>query len=302
MSVGKYIIMISVSIYYFLLAFNTYAQEVDLTALKHQYQNVRVKAMVIDINSSMPIPNVTVYLTPQGDTSITTFTFSNYKGEVIIEKVNAGKYVITAEMLGYKTYSKTYEIYQSPGWDLDIGTIGMEESLDNIDAATITAVGNPIIIQNDTVVFLASSYRVGENSMLEDLLQKMPGIEVCDDGTATVNGERVDRITIGGKTFFFGDPSMALKNLPAKIVEHIKVSRQESRPSQMGGISTEIEKETVLDVELKEEYRDGWFGDARLGAGATLTLTRTIPSPRIPSFCMTAALWLQSMARRIKSS
>ena len=261
---------ILVSLIFFTLAVISKAQETGSSSRRYQYQNVRVKAMVLDAKSSQPIPYVTVYLIPQGDTTITNFSVSSENGQVVLDKVASGKYELNAELLGYNTFTKVYDIYQAPGWDLDLGTIGMEESTESIDAASITAAGNPITIQKDTVIYNASSFRVGENAMLEDLLKKMPGIQVNEDGTATVNGEKVDRITVGGKTFFFGDPSMALKNIPAKIVERIKVSRQESKSTQMGGISTELTKETVMDVELKEEYQEGWFGDARLAAGATL--------------------------------
>lgn len=247
------------------------AQETKSSSLSYQYQQVTVKAKVLDAQSLLPIPYVSVYLTPQGDTTITHFALSDENGKVVLEKVPSGKYRLNAELLGYKTFVRDYEIYQVPGWDLDLGTIGLEESDESIDASTITAAGNPIIIRNDTLIYNASSFRVGENAMLEDLLKKMPGIEVSEDGTATVNGEKVDRITVGGKTFFFGDPSMAIKNLPAKIVEKIKVTREESKSARMHGISTGMEKEMVMDVELKEAYQEGWFGDARLGAGATLT-------------------------------
>lgn len=263
----KFLPVFLISIFFSLIA---NAQERKDQRLLYQYNNVRVVARVLDARSSAPVPYTTVYLIPQGDTTITNVALSDEKGFVVLEKVAAGRYELNAEMLGYKTFAKAYDIYQAPGWDLDLGTIGMEEDTELIDAATITAAGNPITIQNDTVIYNASSFRVGENAMLEDLLKKMPGIQVSEDGTATVNGEKVDRITVGGKTFFFGDPSMALKNLPAKIVERIKVSRQESKSTQMGGSSTEMNKETVMDVELKEEYKEGWFGDARFGAGVTL--------------------------------
>lgn len=252
------------------LSLTTFAQGSRSTDPSYQYQNVRVVAKVLDRKTSAPVRYATVYLIPQGDTTITHFALSGEDGMVVLEKVTSGRYQLNTELLGYKTFTKTYDIYQAPGWDLDLGTIGLEEDTELIDAASITAAGNPITIQHDTIIYHASSFRVGENAMLEDLLKKMPGIEVSDDGTATVNGEKVDRITVGGRTFFFGDPSMALKNLPAKIVDRIKVSRQESRSAQMGGISTETGNETVMDVELKEEYQEGWFGDARLGAGATL--------------------------------
>lgn len=236
----------------------------------YQYQSIRVKAKVLDAKSLAPIPYATVYLIPQGDTTITNISLSGEDGTVVLEGVVSGRYELNAELLGYKTFTKPCEISQAPGWDLDLGTISLEEDAEQIDAATVTAAGNPVTIQNDTLIYHASSFHVGENAMLEDLLKKMPGIVVSEDGTATVNGEKVDRLTIGGKTFFFGDPSVALKNLPAKIVDRILVTREETTTAQMHGISTEFDKETVLDVELKEEFQEGWFGDARLGAGAVL--------------------------------
>ena len=198
---------ILVSLIFFTLAVISKAQETGSSSRRYQYQNVRVKAMVLDAKSSQPIPYVTVYLIPQGDTTITNFSVSSENGQVVLDKVASGKYELNAELLGYNTFTKVYDIYQAPGWDLDLGTIGMEESTESIDAASITAAGNPITIQKDTVIYNASSFRVGENAMLEDLLKKMPGIQVNEDGTATVNGEKVDRITVGGKTFFFGDLS-----------------------------------------------------------------------------------------------
>lgn len=193
---------IFIALFGFTLAVVSHAQGHNNIAPSYQYNNVRVVAKVLDAKSLAPMPYTTVYLIPQGDTTITNFALSDEKGFVVLEKVVAGKYELNAELLGYKTFTKSFDIYQAPGWDLDLGTIGMEEDTELIDMATITAAGNPITIQNDTVIYNSSSFRVGENAMLEDLLKKMPGIQVSEDGTATVNGEKVDRITVGGKTFF----------------------------------------------------------------------------------------------------
>lgn len=270
----KHIILTIVTI---ILAIPSAAQVVvDRNALM-QYENVNVKATILDSKTSEPIPYVSVYLIPQGDTTITDFAISDPNGKVILNEVTAGRYEINAELIGYVPFKKMYDISQASGWDLDLGTIGMEENTEMIDASSITAAGNPITIQNDTIIYHASSFVVGENAMLEDLLKKMPGMEVGNDGSVTVNGKKVDRITVGGKTFFFDDPSIAIKNLPAKIVEKIKVSDENSKQNQMQGISTGMDEETVMDVELKEEYRKGWFGNAKLGGGATLNGKETNP-------------------------
>ena len=182
-------------------------------------RNLKVKLTLKDSKTSDPISWASVYLIPDGDTTITHFALSDDKGDVLIEEVPAGKYELNAEMIGYLPYKK---VYTFKGWEYDAGIIKLEENPEYIDAATVSAVGNAITVKKDTIEFNASSFKVGENAMLEDLIKKMPGMEVGDDGTVTLNGEKVDKITVGGKTFFFNDPTAALKNLPAKIVDKIK--------------------------------------------------------------------------------
>lgn len=230
-------------------------------------QNVRLKCTLQDSKSGEPIPYATAYLIPQGDTTITYFALSDEKGKVKIEDITPGKYEFNAEMVGYFPYKKVYDLR---GWEKDLGIINLEDNPEYIDASTITALGNPINISKDTLIYNASAFPVGESAMLEDLLRKMPGMEVAPDGTVTVNGEKVDKITVGGKTFFFNDPSMAVKNLPAKIVDKIKVMDKKTEEAQLSGVSTRSDKEKVMDIQLKEEYKKGVFGNARISGGSSL--------------------------------
>lgn len=232
-----------------------------------QHQNVTLMLRLLDSKTKEPVNYATVYLIPQGDTTITHFAVSDAKGKVKIEDIIPGKYEVNAELIGYKPYM---EVHDLNGWQKDLGAILMEENAEFIDAASITALGNPVTVVKDTVIYNASAFHVGENAMLEDLLKKMPGMEVDEDGTVKVNGEPVDKITVGGKTFFFNDPSMALKNLPAKIVDKIKVIDKDKDDAEFSGVSTRSEKEKVMDVELKEEYKKGWFGNAKILGGSTL--------------------------------
>ncbi len=229
-------------------------------------QNVDVRMTLRDAQTKDPVQFATVYLVPQNDTVITDFAISDDKGEVLMEDVIPGRYTVNAEMIGYVPYSRSHNI---KGWEMNLGMIEMRQSREIIDAATITAIGNAISVQGDTLTYNASSFRVGENAMLEDLLKKMPGMEVSQDGTVTVNGERVDKITVGGKTFFFNDPAMAVKNLPAQVVDKIKVIDKKKEEAEFTGVSTIDEKEKVMDVELKEQYRRGWFGNAKVNGGTT---------------------------------
>lgn len=233
-----------------------------------KYQTVEVKMTLQDDKTSEPISFASVYIIPQGDTTITNFSISDDKGNVVLEEVLTGKYEVNAEMIGYLPYKKVHEF---KGWRNDLGIIKLKENPEFIDASTITAIGNPITVKKDTIEYNASSFHVGENAMLEDLLKKMPGMEVGEDGSVSVNGEQVDKITVGGKTFFFDDPSMAVKNLPAKIVDKIKVIDKKTEEAEITGMETHDSKEKVMDVALKEEYKKGWFGNAKFGGGYTLT-------------------------------
>ena len=232
--------------------------------------NTDVKLTLKDSKSSDPIPWASVYLIPAGDTTITHFALSDDKGDVLLKEVPVGKYELNAEIIGYTPHKKVYTI--KAHWNAyDLGIIKMDENAEFLDAASISAIGNPVTVKKDTIEFNASSFRVGENAMLEDLLKKMPGMEVGEDGTVTLNGEKIDKITVGGKTFFFNDPTAALKNLPAKIVDKIKVVDKTKDEAAGSAVVTKDDKEKVMDVELKEEYTEGWYGNAKLGGGATLT-------------------------------
>ena len=179
--------------------------------------NINVKLTLKDAKTSEPISWASVYLIPQGATTITHFALSDDKGDVLLKEVPVGKYELNAEMIGYTPHRKVYTI--KAHWDAyDLGVIKMEENAEFLEASTVSAIGNPIVVKKDTIEFNAASFNVSENAMLEDLIKKMPGMEVAEDGTVTLNGEKIDKITVGGKTFFFNDPNAALKNLPAKIV------------------------------------------------------------------------------------
>ncbi|MDY0168452.1 MAG: hypothetical protein RBS80_18025, partial [Thermoguttaceae bacterium] len=126
-----------------------------------------------------------------------------------------------------------------------------------------------IIVKKDTVEYQASSFKTTDNDMLEDLLKKLPGVEVSSDGTVTANGKTISKITIDGKTFFLNDPQLATKNIPAKIVEKVKVLEKKSDEAEFTGINDGNE-ETVIDLSVMKGMMNGWFGDVAAGGGYDL--------------------------------
>ena len=110
---------------------------------------------------------------------------SDSDGEAVLNKVRKGTYILKAEIMGYKAHEQEILVEKS----VNLGTIKMKEDVEVLDAARVTDVGNPIIIKKDTIEYNASSFRVSDNDLLEDLLKKLPGVEVSADGTVTANGD-----------------------------------------------------------------------------------------------------------------
>ena len=120
--------------------------------------NVEVKLTLMDAQTDEPLPWVSVYLTNAGDTTITNFALSDEKGNVKLKDVPAGKYELNAELIGYLPYKKEHTF---KGWQADLGIIKLKENPEFIDAASISAVGNPVVIKKDTIEYNASSFKVG---------------------------------------------------------------------------------------------------------------------------------------------
>ena len=232
-------------------------------------QNTSTLRAVLQDENGEPVPYATVSVYKQGSTKPYKYALSASDGKVSIEKVAHGKYTFKAELLGYKDFTKDIEVKD---YYIDLGTVKMEEDKQTLDAASVSATGNPIIIKKDTIEYNASSFKTTDNDMLVDLLKKLPGIEVGDDGSVTANGETISKITIGGKTFFLDDPQLATQNLPAKIVEKIKVVRKKSEQAEFTGIEDGNE-EQVIDLSVKRGMMNGLFGNFSAGAGKDLPKT-----------------------------
>lgn len=240
---------------------------ISVAAMAAEQNFSSLKGVLQDQNGE-PVPFATVSISKPNSSKPYKYALSAADGKVVIDKIAHGKYVFKAELLGYKEYVKDIEIKG----DLDMGVIKMEEDKQVLDAASVSATGNPIIIKKDTVEYNASSFKTTENDMLVDLLKKLPGIEVGDDGTVTANGETISKITIGGKTFFLDDPQLATQNLPAKIVEKIKVVRKKSEQAEFTGIEDGNE-EQVIDLSVKKGMMNGLMGNLSAGGGRDLPKT-----------------------------
>ena len=159
------------------------------------YAQNKISAVLTDSSSGDPLGFVTVSLFREGKDKPLKYALSDDKGKVAIESVAKGTYTFKAELLGYKAYTATVKVDARP---VDLGTLKMSVDSEQLDAASVSAVGNPIIVKKDTIEFNASSFKTTDNDVLEDLLKKLPGVEVSEDGSVSVNGQSISRITIDG--------------------------------------------------------------------------------------------------------
>ena len=251
---------------FFLLAATSQAQVFIINDNMTTGRLSEIRTTVLDSLTNEPVAFASVYVIPSKDTTITNFTITDAKGAARLEEVPYGSYTFRVEMMGYKPFVRERYFRERR---VDMGTIRLQIDENFLEAATVTAAGNPIVVKKDTVEFNASSFRVGANAMLKDLLLRMPGMEVTEDGKVKFNGEAIDHLTVGGRTFFFDDQSTALNNLPAAVVDKIRVIDRDSKNTRATGIQ-DGKREKVLDVGLKKEYEKGWFGNAGLKGGTTL--------------------------------
>ena len=237
-----------------------FAMLVGQTAFAQAIYSIKVTA--VEEKTAAPVAFATASVTEKGQTTALKYTLTDEEGHATVTKLKKGTYIFKVELMGYRPFVKEVTIEKN----MDLGTIRMADDAIALDAAQISAIGNPIIVKKDTIEYTASSFKTSDNDMLEELLKKLPGVEVEADGTITANGETIKKITIDGKTFFLDDPQLAAKNIPAKMIEKVKVVEKKSDQALFTGID-DGEEETIIDLSVKPGMMKGWFGNVMAGGG-----------------------------------
>ena len=221
-----------------------------------------VKMKLSDKATGEPVGFATVSMTLKGVNEPLKYIMSTETGEAVFEGIVRGTYILKAELMGYKPYEQELTVDRL----IDLGEVKMVPDVEVLEAARVEAVGNPIIVKKDTIEYSASSFKTSDNDMLEELLKKLPGVEIGSDGSITANGETITKVMIDGKEFFLDDPQLATKNIPAKIIEKVRVVEKKSEQAEFTGID-DGDEETVIDLSVKPGMMDGWFGNVMAGGG-----------------------------------
>ena len=189
---------------------------------------------------------------------------TNMNGGFSIRAPRDGRYTLKITYVGFKTYTKQLNIRD--GKDYSAGTITLEPDAIMLKGATVTARASKVTLKADTFMYNASAFRTPEGSVVEELVKRLPGAEVSDDGTIKINGKEVKKILVDGKEFMTGDTKTALQNLPTNIIDRIKAYDQQSDLARVSGIQ-DGEEETVLDFGIKQGMNKGVMANVDLGIG-----------------------------------
>ena len=226
-------------------------------------QNREITATIIDGDTKEPAINATARLL-KSDSTFITGTITDVNGVFSIKAPNDGDFVLKISSVGFDPIVKAVSIKQ--GKNVNLGKLKMNPSAVMLDQATVKAYGSKVTVKKDTFIYNVDAYRTSEGSVIEELVKKLPGAEVDDDGKITINGKEVTKILVDGKEFMTGDTKTAMKNLPTSIVNRVKAYDQQSDMARITGIEDGNE-ETVLDFGIKPGMNKGMFTNLDLGLG-----------------------------------
>ena len=224
-----------------------------------------VTARIIDGATAEYMPQVTIQLFQLPDSTFVYGTVTDNEGWYTIKKIPVGEYLIRHSFMGYSTYDFDFKVVKDDR-ERALGVFKMFESSIMLSEAVIEEALTPTQVVDDTLMFNVSAFRVPEGSVLEELIKRLPGVEVDENGGITVNGRTVSRILVDGQEYFGNDRQMATKNLPVNIIHRIKTYQRQSDLARITGID-DGEEETVMDLEIKPNMRKGWLHNIDGGLG-----------------------------------
>ncbi len=236
-----------------------------------------LKGKLVDSVAKQSLKDASVTILDPSDSTVELFGLTKADGSFEIHNISFGTYLIHINFQGYEpvfkhfTFSKTVPL-------LEMGSLYLKQRVNDLGNVTVTQ--SPITIKKDTIEYNAASFKTKPNAVVEDLLKKLPGVDVDKTGVVKAQGETVQRVLVDGKRFFGDDPKMATKNLPPDIVDKIQVFDDLSDQSKFTGFDDGNRVKTI-NITTKKDKRKGYFGKAVAGVGTAETYDENFNIQRI---------------------
>ena len=225
-----------------------------------------INGILVDAKDTTELMQANVaLLQTDKDSTYVKSTVTDFNGVFNLEDVPAGHYYLKGSYIGYDNTIKRVSIGED-GRDVNMGMIYLNQNTVVLKETVVMGVKTPITVKEDTIEYNADTYKLQANAVVEDLLKRMPGVEVSSDGKITANGKEVKKILVDGKEFFSDDPTMASKNIPADMVNKLQVIDRKSDLARLTGVD-DGEDETVINLTVKKGMNNGWFGTVTAGYG-----------------------------------
>lgn len=230
-------------------------------ALSVQAQRT-ISGTIVDKNNNEPAVQASVSLL-KSDSTVVVSTASNSRGVFSLTAPQDGSFLLRVTYVGYKTLFRNVTVSGRP---VQLGTLSIEEDAVMLKGATVVKNQARVYAKQDTVIYNATAFKTPEGSVVEELVKRLPGAQVGEDGSITINGKQVKKIKVDGKEFMTGDTQTAMKNLPTSIVDRVKSYDEKSDLSRITGIDDGNET-TVLDFGLRPGMNRGMFANIDAGVG-----------------------------------
>ena len=224
-------------------------------------QPYTIKGSVEDTLNLAKLPQACVTLIRASDSMLQTFARTNDSGYFELKADSAGKYIM---MITYPSFADYVDVIKLKDKNMDLGIIPMISRSHLMKEFVLTQQVAAIKIKGDTTEYVADSFKVKDNATVEDLLKKLPGIQVDKNGKVVAQGETVQKILVDGEEFFSDDPAVVTKGLQANAVDKVQVFDKKSEQAQFTGID-DGEKIKTINLELKENKKKGYFGKIDAG-------------------------------------
>lgn len=219
---------------------------------------------VVTDSSGTTLPAATVALLQRADSSIVSFTTTRADGAFAMPRVDRGAYLVQVSFVGFVPATAPVDVGSEP---VDLGRIRLAANTESLGTLVVTADRVPVVVRRDTLDFDANAFATPPGATVEDLLRRMPGVEVQRDGSIRAQGQTVDRVLVDGREFFGDDPTMATRNLPADAVDRVQIYDRASETADFTGVADGNEERTI-DLKLRPDRRTGQFGSAGGAGGA----------------------------------
>ncbi|MGB1219657.1 MAG: carboxypeptidase-like regulatory domain-containing protein, partial [Flavobacteriales bacterium] len=229
-----------------------------------QQRQIKIEGEVYAEVDQKPLESATVYIENPKDSTLISYSITDENGQFSLQEYSSLKQVrLKVSFVGFNSISKLIEVKDA---EIQLDRFFISENSSVLSAVELTSERAPVQIRKDTIEFNANAFKTKKDATVEDLLKKLPGVEIDKDGVITVNGTEVKKIMVNGKTFFGDDPTIATKNLTKDMIESVQISDSKTKDQAFTGDKGNPD-EKMINLTIKKEKNKGDFGRIAAGLG-----------------------------------